>query len=86
MQKPQCVMCRLFDYFLRFVKNLLCYFFQKQILKYCLTQGNLLKTMLLNEKQSNIEKEMYENILLYSKYFSPGAISNVHKTYFYFKN
>ena len=33
--------------------------------------------MLLNEKQSNLEKEMYGNI-------SPGAESNVHKTYFYF--
>ena len=40
--------------------------------------------MLLNEKQSNLEKEMYGNISLYSQYFSPGAGSNVHKTYFYF--
>ena len=48
------------------------------------TQGNLLKRTLLNEKQSSLEKEMYENISLYSQYFSPGAESNVHKTYFYF--
>ena len=27
---------------------------------------------------------MYGNISLYSQYFSPGAGSNVHKTYFYF--
>ena len=40
--------------------------------------------MLLDEKQSNLEKEMYGNISLYSQYFSPGAGSNVHKTYFYF--
>ena len=58
MQKPQCSMHWLFDY-------------------YHLAQGNLLKTTLLNEKQSNLEKEMYGNI-------SPGAESSVHKTYFYF--
>ena len=40
--------------------------------------------MSLNEKQSNLEKEMYGNISLYSQYFSPGAGSNVHKTHFYF--
>ena len=34
--------------------------------------------MLLNEKQSSLEKEMYGNI-------SPGSESNVHKIYFYFK-
>ena len=27
---------------------------------------------------------MYGNIALYYQYFSPGAGSNVHKTYFYF--
>ena len=54
----------LFDYFLRFVKNFTCYFFQKQASKDYLTQGNLLKTTLLNEKQSNLEKEMYGNISL----------------------
>ena len=48
----------LFDYFLKFVKNSL-YFFQKQASKDHLTQGNILKTTLLNEKQSNLEKEMY---------------------------
>ena len=37
--------------------------------------------MLLNEMQSNHEKEMYGNISLYSQYFSPGAGINVH---FYF--
>ena len=52
-------------------------FFQKQASKSHLAQGNLSKTMLWNEKQSNLEKEMYENISLYSKYFSPGEGSNV---------
>ena len=33
----------------------------------------------LNEKQSNLEKEMYGSISLYSKFFSPGAGRNVHK-------
>ena len=70
--------------FLRFIKNFLCYFFQKQASKDHLTPGNLLKTTLVYEKQSNLEKEMYGNISLYSQYFSPGAGSNVHKTYFYF--
>ena len=37
-----------------------------------------LKTILLNEKQSNFEKEMYGNISLYFQYFLPGAGSNVH--------
>ena len=40
--------------------------------------------MLLNEKQSNFEKEMYGDISLHSQYYSPGAGSNVQKTYFYF--
>ena len=40
--------------------------------------------MLLNEKQSNLEIKMFENISLYSQYFSPGAGSNVHKCYFSF--
>ena len=52
-------------------------FFQKQASKDHLTQGNLLKTKLLNEKQSNLEKEIYGNISLYSQYFSPGAGSHV---------
>ena len=56
----------LFDYFSRFVKNFLCYFLQKHASKDHLTQGNLLKTMFLNEKQINLEKEMYRNISLYS--------------------
>ena len=59
-------------------------FFQKKASKDHLTQGNLLKTTLLNEKQNNLEKEMYGNISLCSQYFSPGAESNGHKTYFYF--
>ena len=41
-------------------------------------------TTLLNEKQSNPQKTMYGNISLYSQYLSPGAGSNVYKTYFYF--
>ena len=52
---------------------------QKQASKDHLTQGNILKTT-LNEKQSNLEKEMYWNISLYSQHFLPGARSNVHKT------
>ena len=63
MQKPQCGMHWLFEYFLRFVKNFIC-FFEKQVSKDDLTQGNLLKTTLLNEKQSNLEKETYGNIAL----------------------
>ena len=59
-------------------------FFQKQASKDHLAQGNLLETTLLNEKQTDLEKEMYGNISLYSQYFSPGAGINVHKTYFYF--
>ena len=59
-------------------------FFQKQASKDHLTQRSLLKTTLFNEKQSNLEKEMYGNISLYCQYFSPGTGSNVHKTYFYF--
>ena len=73
MQQPQCIMHWLFDYFSRFVKNFHCYFFQKQDSKDHLTQGNILKTMWLNEKQSNFEKEMYGIISLYSQYFSPGT-------------
>ena len=84
MQKPQCGMRWLFDNFSGFVKNFICNIFQKQSSKDHLTQGNLLKTTLLNEKQNNLEKEMYGNISLCSQYFSPGAESNGHKTYFYF--
>ena len=40
--------------------------------------------MLLSEKQSNHEKEIYRNISLYFQYFSLAAGGNVHKTYFYF--
>ena len=47
-------------------------------------KGNLLKTTLLNENRSNLEKEVSGNISLYSQYFSPGAGSNVHRTYVYF--
>ena len=35
--------------------------------------------MLLNEEQSNLEKEMYGNISLYSQYYSLGEGHNVHK-------
>ena len=84
MQKPQRGMCWLFDYFSKLVQNFLCWFFQKQAWKYHLTQGNLSKPTLLNEKQSNLKNKMYGNISFYSQYFSPGAGSNVHKTYFYF--
>ena len=77
------------DYFIIFWDLLTFFFatfFQEQASKDQLTQGNLLKTMFLNEKQSNIEQEIDENISLHSQYFSPGAGSNVHKTYFYFTN
>ena len=37
--------------------------------------------MLLNEKQSNVEKKMYGNNSLYTQYFSTGAGRNVHKAY-----
>ena len=74
----------LFDYFLKFVKNSL-YFFQNQASKHHLTQGSILKTTLLNEKQSNLEKEMYWNISLYSQHFLPGAGSNVHKHFYFLK-
>ena len=77
-------MCWLFDYISRFVNNFLCYFFQKQASKDNLIQGNLLKTTLVNEKQSNLGKEMYGNISFYSQYFSPEAGSNVCKPCFYF--
>ena len=77
-------MCWLFDYFSRFVKNFLCYFFQKQSSKDDSTQGNLINNVINNEKKGSLEKEMYGNISLYSQYFSPGAGNNVHKTYFYF--
>ena len=53
-------------------------FFQKQDSKDHLTQGNLLKTMLLNEKQSNLE--ISGNISLHSRCFSPGEGSNIHET------
>ena len=71
----------LFDYFSRFLKNFLCYFFQKQSSKDHLTKGNLLKTTLLNEKQNNLEKEIYGIISLYSQHFSLGAGINIHKTF-----
>ena len=32
------------------------------------------------KKQSNLEKEIYKNISLYSQYFSRGTGSNLHKT------
>ena len=53
------------DYFWRYVKNFFCYFFQKQASKDHLKQGNLLKTTLLNEKQSNLERKCTE-VYLYS--------------------
>ena len=78
MQKPQCGMRSLFDYFLRFVNIFPCYFFQKQASKDHLTQGNLLKAILLNGKQSNLEKEMHESISLYYHYFT--SIRNIFAT------
>ena len=75
------------DYLIIFWDSLRIFFdnfFQKQASKDHLTQENLLKTALLNEKQSNLEKEIYGNISFYCQYFSPGTGSNVHRTYFYF--
>ena len=61
-------------YYSRFVKNFLCYFFQKQASTDHLTQGNLLKTTLLNEKQSNLEKEMYGYLFILTIFFTWGNI------------
>ena len=76
------------DYLIIFVRYLLTLsfatYFQNQASKNHSTQGNVLQTTLFNEKQSNLEKEMYGNIFLYCQYFSPGTGSYVHKTYFYF--
>ena len=84
MQKPQCGMHRLLIIFQDFLTFFFATFFQKKVSKDHSTQGKLLKTTLLNEKQNNLGKKMYGNISLYSKYFSPEAGSDVHKTYFYF--
>ena len=56
----------------------LAIFFQKQASKDHLTQGNLLKAILLNGKQSNLEKEMHESISLYYHYFT--SIRNIFAT------
>ena len=67
----------LFEYFWRFFKNFLCCFFQKQVSKDHLHKENNKdhlhkKTTLLNEKQSNLKKEMYGNSSLYCQYFHLG--------------
>ena len=74
----------LFDYFSRFAKNFICYIFQKHASKDHLTQGNLLKTMLLNEKQSNLEREMYEISLYTPNIFHLGQESMFAKHTFTF--
>ena len=80
MQKPPCSMRWLFDYFSRFANIFLCHFFQKQASKDHLTQGNLFKTILLHEKQSNLEKEMY-GVSLYTPnifYLGKEVMSTKH--------
>ena len=51
-------------------RDLLTFFFATS--KDHLTQGNILKTALLNEKRSNFGKEMDGNISLYSNIFHLG--------------
>ena len=72
---------RSLNHCIRFLHNYFDNLFQKEASKDHLTQGNLLKTTLFNKKQSNLKKEMYENISLYCQYFPPGTGSYVHKTY-----
>ena len=72
------------DYFIIFQYLLTFFFatfFQNQTSKDHLTQGNLLKTTLFYEKQSNLEKEMYGNIS-YCQYFSPGTGIKNMKNYY----
>ena len=57
--------------------------FQKQTSKDHLAQRNLFKITLLNEKQSNLEEEIWKYLLILP-IFSPGVGSNVQKIYFYF--
>ena len=62
-------------------------FFQKQASKDHLIQGNLLKTMLLNEKNKAILKRKYMKISLYTSniFHLAQEVINVHKlTYFGF--
>ena len=64
---------RSLNHCIRFLHNYFDNLFQKEASKDHLTQGNLLKTTLFNKKQSNLKKEMYENISLYCQYFPPGT-------------
>ena len=72
MQKPQCGMHRLLIIFQDLLTFFFATFFQKEVSKDHWTQGNLLKTTLLNEKQNNLEEEMYENISFTPNIFHPG--------------
>ena len=66
MQKPQCSMHRLLIIFQDFLTFFLATFFQKEVSKDHSTQGNLLKTTLLNEKQNNLENKKCMEISLYT--------------------
>ena len=83
MEKPLAI-CT--DYLIIFW-NLLTFFFATffskvfffKMLKSSLNTRKPFKTTLLNEKQSNLEKEINGNIsFLYSQYFLPGAGSNAY--------
>ena len=79
MEKPLAI-CT--DYLIIFW-NLLTFFFttffSKADFKGSLNTRKPFKTTLLNEKQSNLEKEINGNIsFLYSQYFLPGAGSNAY--------
>ena len=81
MEKPQCVMRLLLDYFSRFVKNFIRYVFQKQALKDHLTQGNLVwKCMAISLYTPNIfqlgQEIMFTNILLLFKTNKKNILSS----------
>ena len=64
MQKPQCGMRWLFDYFLRFFESFLCYFFQKQASKDQLNTRKLFKNNFIKWKtkqswKGNVRKHLF---------------------------
>ena len=86
MQKPQCSLCWLFGHFSRVVNFFFFFFFfvvaffPKAGFRRSLNTRKPFKSNVIKwEKQSSLEKEICENISLYSQYFSHGAGSNVHK-------
>ena len=66
MQKPQCGMHRLLIIFQDLLTFFFATFFQKEVSKDHSTQGKLLKTTLLNEKQNNLENKKCMEIFLYT--------------------